>query len=169
LEGDGSPVIDFVGDVSNGPLQEASTASSLSDASSLGAASDVAKAKAEVSVDPRELVWRYDFGASSVTVSLIRQLESLGYFDEGSAREPGDWTVPEPNPNEAIVFKEFFAVGLRMLPHPAFTEILLKFWVQLHQLTPEHYCSDVEVFLGGAELRWEPSSDGFAKCYELHY
>jgi hypothetical protein len=43
--------------------------------------------------------------------------------------------MSEPNPDEAIVFKEFFVVGLWMSPHPAFTEILLKFWVQLHQLT----------------------------------
>jgi hypothetical protein len=32
--------------------------------------------------------------------------------------------------------KSVFAAGLWMPPHPAFTEILLKFWVQLHQLTP---------------------------------
>jgi hypothetical protein len=50
-------------------------------------------------------------------------------------REPGEETVPEPNTDEVVVFEEFFAMGLRMLPHPAFTEILLKFWVQLHHLT----------------------------------
>jgi hypothetical protein len=30
------------------------------------------------------------------------------------------------------VFEEFFAVGLRMPPHPALIEILIKFCVQLH-------------------------------------
>jgi hypothetical protein len=44
--------------------------------------------------------------------------------------------VPEPNPDEVVVFEEFFVMGLQMPPHPAFTEILLKLWVQLHQLTP---------------------------------
>jgi hypothetical protein len=39
----------------------------------------------------------------------------------------GEETVPEPNTDEAIIFKEFFVVGLWMPPHPAFTEILLKF------------------------------------------
>jgi hypothetical protein len=34
------------------------------------------------------------------------------------------------------VFEEFFAVGLRMPPHRVLIEILLKFRVQLHQLTP---------------------------------
>jgi hypothetical protein len=33
----------------------------------------------------------------------------------------------EPNTDEVVVFEEFFAVGLRMPPHPAFIEILLKF------------------------------------------
>jgi hypothetical protein len=44
--------------------------------------------------------------------------------------------MPEPNPNEVVIFEEFFAAGLWMSPYPAFTDILLKFWVQLHQLTP---------------------------------
>jgi hypothetical protein len=65
----------------------------------------------------------------------IQQLESLRYFAEGSTREPGEEIVLEPNTNEAIAFEEFFVAGLRMPPHPAFTEILLMFQVQLHQLT----------------------------------
>jgi hypothetical protein len=68
-------------------------------------------------------------------VGRIRQMESLGYFAEGSAREPGEEIVLEPNSDEAVVFEEFFSVGLRMPPHRVLTEILLKFQVQLHQLT----------------------------------
>jgi hypothetical protein len=41
--------------------------------------------------------------------------------------ELGEETVSEPNPDEAVVFEEFFATGLQMSPHPAFTEILLHF------------------------------------------
>jgi hypothetical protein len=122
----------IVGDVTMASLPEASIGSSLSDASLGEAASDAAKADVEDTTDTRKLAQSYDFGASSVTVSHIWQLESLGYFVEGSTREPGKETVPEPNIDEATVFEEFFAVGLRMPPHPAFTEILLKFWVQLH-------------------------------------
>jgi hypothetical protein len=80
-------------------------------------------------------VQSYDFGASSVTVGRIHQLDSLGYFAEGSMHELREETVWEPADDEAIVFEEFFAVGLQMPPHPAFTEILLKYRVQLHQLT----------------------------------
>jgi hypothetical protein len=69
-------------------------------------------------------------------VGRIRQLEALRYCDEGSTRETREETILEPNTNEATVFKEFFAVELYMPPHPALIEILLKFQVQLHQLTP---------------------------------
>jgi hypothetical protein len=80
-------------------------------------------------VDPHELVWSYEFRASLVTVGRIRQIESLGYFAEGSARQPREEIIPEPNFDEAVVFEEFFTVGLRMPPHHVLTEILLKFRV----------------------------------------
>jgi hypothetical protein len=63
-------------------------------------------------VDPHEFAWSYDFGVSSVTVGHIRQLESLGYFTEGFVCEPGEETILEPNDDQAIVFEDFFMVGL---------------------------------------------------------
>jgi hypothetical protein len=50
-------------------------------------------------------------------------------------REPREETIPECNTVEAMVFKEFFIAGLRMPPHPVLADILLKFQVQIHQLT----------------------------------
>jgi tRNA A37 threonylcarbamoyladenosine synthetase subunit TsaC/SUA5/YrdC len=44
-------------------------------------------------------------------------------------------SVPEPRANEPVMFEDFFTTGLRMPPHPVFVDILLKFRVQLHQLT----------------------------------
>jgi hypothetical protein len=63
----------------------------------------VAKADDEDVIDPPKPAWSYDFGASSVTVGRIQQLESLVYFAEGSTREPGEETVPEQN--VAIAFE----------------------------------------------------------------
>jgi hypothetical protein len=51
----------------------------------------------------------------------------VGYFTEGSTREPGEEVIPEPAVDEAIWFEEFFAVGLWMPLHPALTNILAKF------------------------------------------
>jgi hypothetical protein len=58
------------------------------------------------------------------------------YFPKGYCRAPSSKSVPKPQANEAVVFKDFFNAGLRMLPHPVFAEILQKFRVQLLQLTP---------------------------------
>jgi hypothetical protein len=42
-------------------------------------------------------------------------------------------------PHEAVVFEVFFIARLQMPPQPALTDILLKFRVQLHQLTPNAF------------------------------
>jgi hypothetical protein len=78
-------------------------------------------------VDSHESTWSYDFRASTITVGHIRQLEALRYFTEGSTHEPGEETTPKPANDEAVVFKEFFAAGLRMSPHSALIEIMLKY------------------------------------------
>jgi hypothetical protein len=64
-------------------------------------------------------------------------LESVAhYFPKGYDRPPGVEFVPDPREKEAVVFEDFFIAGLRMPPHPIIVDILRKFWVQLHQLTP---------------------------------
>jgi hypothetical protein len=144
-------------------------ASSSSDASSSGAASDVAEIEAKVFVDPRELARSYEFRDSLITVGRIHQMESLGYFAEGSTREMGEEIVPKPNSDEAIAIEDFFTVVLRMPPHRVLIEILLKFRVQLHQLTPNAIVQMSKYFWVVLSFGGEPSSDGFAKRYELHY
>jgi hypothetical protein len=109
-------------------------------------------------VDPRELTRSYKFGASSVTVGRICQMESLGYFAEDLARESGEEIVSEPNADKVVVFKEFFVAGLRMLPHRTFIEILLKFRVQLHQLTPNAIAQMSKYFCAVLSCGGEPIS-----------
>jgi hypothetical protein len=83
--------------------------------------------------------------------------------------EPGEETVSEPNADEAVVFEEFFSSCFRMPPHHVLSAILLKYQIQIHQLTPNaivqlsKYIWTVTSF-GGA-----PSIEGFAKRFELHY
>jgi hypothetical protein len=86
-------------------------------------------------LDLRESKRSYDFGPITVTIDHIRQLEALGYFIEGFAHEPGEEVVLDPGNNEVVVLEEFFVAGLRMPPQPVLIDILLKCWVQLHQLT----------------------------------
>jgi hypothetical protein len=67
------------------------------------------------------------FGPSTVTVSRIRGMIDSGYFAEGMGHELGEDIVPEPNPDEVVVFEDFFTAGLRMPPHPVLADILLRF------------------------------------------
>jgi hypothetical protein len=111
----------------------------------------------------------YYFGPSTVAVSCISGMIDNGYFTKGMGREPREETVSEPNADKVVVFEEFFSSGLRMPPHPVFADILLKFQVQIHQLTPNATVqfskySWVVTSFGGI-----PSVVGFAKRYELHY
>jgi hypothetical protein len=134
MEGECSLILDIVGDELEVPWLEMSAIGSSSEGSSGGGFGHNANAKAEDigAMDPHESTQSYDFGASTITIGCILQLESLGYFAEGSMRKTGEETILESTDDEAIVFEEFFAVGLRMPPHPALIEILIKFCVQLH-------------------------------------
>jgi hypothetical protein len=78
----------------------------------------------------------YHFGPLTVTISRIREMIANGYFVDGMARMPREETVRKPHADEAIVFEEFFNIGLRMPPHLVLSNILVKFQVPLHQLTP---------------------------------
>jgi hypothetical protein len=53
--------------------------------------------------------------------------------------------------------------------HPTLTKILLKFWVQIHHLTLNTIAQLSKYFWAMLSIGGEPSSDGFAKRYELHY
>jgi hypothetical protein len=77
------------------------------------------------------------FGQSKVTQGRISDLESSRCFPKYFARHPGMESVLDPKENEAVVFEDFFAAGLCIPPHSVLLDILHKFWVQLHQLTPK--------------------------------
>jgi hypothetical protein len=50
----------------------------------------------------------YYFGPSTITRGKIKEMVEKGYFAEGEAREPGAETVPKPDDDKAIVYKDFF-------------------------------------------------------------
>jgi hypothetical protein len=70
----------------------------------------------------------YNFGQSNITKTRIGSMESYAcYFPKGYGRAPGTEFVPEHRANEAVIFKDFFVVGLHMPPHPVLVDILHKF------------------------------------------
>jgi hypothetical protein len=78
-------------------------------------------------------------------------------------------SVPDPRLDEAVVFEDFFAAGLRMPPHPVLLDILHKFQVQLHQLTPNAIIHISKFIWVVTSYRGHPTADVFTQHYELHY
>jgi hypothetical protein len=77
--------------------------------------------------------------------------------------------VPEHNGDKAVVFEEFFTTGLRMPPYPVLVDILLKFHVHIHQLTPNSIVQLSKYIWVVTSFGGVPSAEGFAKRYELYY
>jgi hypothetical protein len=76
-----------------------------------------------------------EFGVSRMSSVRVQDMQQLGYFDGGVARVPRTEEVPEPE-GELVVFEAFFAAGLRLPAHRFVGEVLRRFNVQVHQLTP---------------------------------
>jgi hypothetical protein len=76
-----------------------------------------------------------DFGVSRMSSVRVQDMQRLGYFGGGVARVPGTEEVPEPE-GELVVFEAFFVAGLRLPAQQFVGEVLRRFNVQIHQLTP---------------------------------
>jgi hypothetical protein len=80
-----------------------------------------------------------EFGKSTIKVEDLVLMKKLGYFGENDdelIRFTGEEVVPEPKNDEVVVFKSFFRVGLRFPLYEMIGEVLKKFQIYLHQLTP---------------------------------
>jgi hypothetical protein len=75
----------------------------------------------------------------------------------------------EPCADEAILFEVFFTAGFRIPPHSVLAAILLKYQIQIHQLTPNAIVQLSKYIWVVTSFNDVPFVDGFAKRYELHY
>jgi hypothetical protein len=110
-----------------------------------------------------ESLCTYCFDVSTITIDRIRKMMDKGYFAVGDARKPGEETTPVPEDDEAVVFEDFIVAGLRMPPHPALTNNLLKFQAQLNQLMPNAISQLSKYFWAVDSFRGDPTADAFAK------
>ena len=76
-----------------------------------------------------------EFGTSRIFSGRVLEMQRLGYFGNCVRWAPGAEEVPEPE-GELIFFEAFFAAGLRLPTHRFVVEVLRRFEVQVHQLTP---------------------------------
>jgi hypothetical protein len=80
-----------------------------------------------------------EFGKSTITECDMSKLMKLGYFSEAKkelVRFGGEEITPKPEKDEVVVFKSFFKAGLRFPLNRMTADVLKKFGIHLHQLTP---------------------------------
>jgi hypothetical protein len=83
----------------------------------------------------------------------------------GGFRAPRRFPEPE---GELVVFEVFFLAGLRLPAHHFVVEVLRRFGVQVHQLTPNAVVALAKYVWAVASYGGQPSMEAFAKNYCLH-
>jgi hypothetical protein len=80
-----------------------------------------------------------DFGKSTVSKADLSKMVKSGYFSESQKkllRFGGEETTLKPEKNEIVIFKSFLKAGLRFPLHGIIADVLKKFGIYFHQLTP---------------------------------
>jgi hypothetical protein len=76
-----------------------------------------------------------EFSTSKISSVHVLEMQRLGYFGDDVGRVPGAEEIPEPE-GELVVYESFFIAGLHLPAHRFVAEVLQRFEVQIHQLTP---------------------------------
>jgi hypothetical protein len=91
------------------------------------------------------------------------------FHDTTIVRARGENTVPLPEADEVVVFKGFMKAGLRFPLHKMLVEVLKRFEIYLHQLTPKALIK-IGVFIWAMRSQGlEPDADCFCNIHELSY
>ena len=80
-----------------------------------------------------------DFGKSTVSKADLSKMVKSGFFNENQKkllRFGGEETTPKPEKDEIVIFKSFLKAGLRFPLHGIIGEVLKRFGIYFHQLTP---------------------------------
>jgi hypothetical protein len=109
-----------------------------------------------------------EFGVSWISSVRVQDMQQLGYFGSGVGRVPGVEEVPEPE-GELVVFEAFFTAGLRLPAHRFVSEVLQRFEVQVHQLTPNAVVALAKYVLTMTSYGGQPLVEVFAKQYCPHW
>jgi hypothetical protein len=134
---------------------------SSADSSSEDTLSDLAA----VELQPGDTV---EFGASRISSVCVHDMQQLGYFGNGVGRVLGAEEIPEPE-GELVVFEAFFIAGLRLPVHHFMAEVLQRFDVEVHQLTPNAVVALAKYVWAVTSYGGQPSVEVFAKNYCLHW
>jgi hypothetical protein len=113
-----------------------------------------------------------DFGKSTITEGDLPKMLNLGYLSEAKKeliRFGGKETTPKPEKDEVVIFKRFFKAGLRFPLNKMIADVLKKFGIYLHQLTPNAIVR-LSIYIWALRSQGvEPFAEGFCRVHELHY
>jgi hypothetical protein len=113
-----------------------------------------------------------DFGKSTISEGDLPKMLNLGYFNEAKKELihfGGEETTPKPGKDEVVVFKSFFKASLRFSLNKMIADVLKKFGIYLHQLTPNAIVR-LSVYIWALRSQGvEPFAEGFGRVHELHY
>jgi hypothetical protein len=113
-----------------------------------------------------------DFGKSTISKADFPKMVKSGYFSEDEKkliRFGGEETTPKPQKDEIVIFKSFLKAGLRFPLNRMIADVLKKFGIYLHQLTPNAIVR-LSVYIWALRSQGvEPFSEGFCRVHELHY
>jgi hypothetical protein len=89
--------------------------------------------------DAKDWPWRpinVNFGKSTVKKGHIEAMKGKYFHDISTVRAGGENIIPLPKKDEVVVCQSFMKVGLRFPLHKMLVEVLIRFEIFLHQLTP---------------------------------
>jgi hypothetical protein len=113
-----------------------------------------------------------DFGKSTISKADFSKMVKSGYFSEDEKkliRFGGEETTPKPEKHEIVIFKSFLEAGLRFPLNRMISDVLQKFGIYFHQLTPNAIVR-LSVYIWALRSQAvEPLADSFCRVHELHY
>jgi hypothetical protein len=87
------------------------------------------------------------FGKLTMKRGHIEMMKDNYFHDISIIRLGGEDTIPRPKKDEVVVFRSFLKAGLRFPLHKMLVEVLKKFDIYLHQLTPNAFVG-LGIFIG---------------------
>jgi hypothetical protein len=113
-----------------------------------------------------------DFGKSTISKADFPKMVKSGYFSEDEKkliRFGGEETTPKPEKDEIVIFKSFLKAGLRFPLNRMIADVLQKFGIYFHQLTPNAIVR-LSVYIWALRSQAvEAFAEGFCRVHELHY